>query len=224
MIYAYTRCSTEDQAESGLGLEAQRTAITAECGRRGWTVDEFVVDPATSGGKPPGQRPAAGPMLRTIRSGDVVILAKLDRLCRSAKDFLELRDRAADEGWVLIALDPHVDMTTPTGKLVSTIMAGVAEWERDMIRQRIREALAALKARGKRLGRPSVLPVELKETVAGLRERHHSYADIADLLNSEEVPTARGAAKWWPSTVHAAYRSVLLDREAENTRTNRGSR
>lgn len=149
-VWAYVRVSTTDQAESGLGLAAQRAAIESEAARRGWDV-EWVEDAGRSGATL--DRPALTAMLAKIRRGDVLVVAKLDRLSRSLMDFAGLMSRAHAEGWAVVALDLGLDLTTPSGELMANVMATFAHFERRLISQRTKEAMAQLKGK-KRLGAP----------------------------------------------------------------------
>src|SRR5262249_38136072 len=124
-MIGYTRVSTEEQAANGHGLAAQRAAIEAEATRRGRTVD-WITDDGHSGknldrpgiaralelvSKPRRSRPVAG-----------LVVAKLDRLTRSLRDFAELMHCSKREGWGLIALDLDVDTTSPAGELLANVM------------------------------------------------------------------------------------------------------
>jgi DNA invertase Pin-like site-specific DNA recombinase len=97
-----------------------------------------------------------------------------------------------------------VDTTTAGGQLVVNVLGAVAEWERSVISERTRAALAQLRAQGKPVGRPSV--ADDAELAARIRDmKHHGWTlrAIADQLNSEGVPTARGAERWQPSAIQA---------------------
>ena len=119
--------------------------------------------------------------------------------------------RAAREGWALIALDVDVDTSTPAGEMLVSILATFAQFERRLIAQRTRDALQARKAAGVRLGRPVDLPEDIRGRVAKERNEGRSFRAIADGLNRDAVPTARGGTQWWPSTARAVVRSVDLD-------------
>jgi DNA invertase Pin-like site-specific DNA recombinase len=153
-IIGYVRVSTEEQAASGLGLHDQEAVLRAEGERRGWNL-EIIVDAGASGStlERPGLKAALQALAR--RDADGLIVAKLDRLSRSSTiDFLELMLWFEDVGARLVALDLGVDTGTPAGRLVATVLAAVAEWERETIRARTKAALAALRAQGKPAGRP----------------------------------------------------------------------
>ena len=144
----------------------------------------------------------------------MLVTAKLDRLSRSAIDFLSLVKRAQSNGWALVMLDPSVDMTDPMGRFTAGILAQVAELEREMISKRTSEALARAKARGQRLGRPSRLPADVASRIAEERQQGVSLQAIATRLNVEQVPTPSGQGQWWPSSVAQALRTVELNGEA----------
>ena len=87
---------------------------------------------------------------------------------------------------------------------MANVLATFAQFERRLIGQRTRDALAAKRANGVRLGRPTSLPTAVRERIAADRKLGQSFAAIADRLNVEGVPTAQSGRKWWPSTVRAA--------------------
>ena len=201
-VLGYLRVSTGEQAESGAGLDAQRATIQAEADRRGWHV-EYVVDAGNSGATL--SRPALSEALGRLDRGDVGILvaAKLDRVSRSVADFAGLLDRSRSAHWSLVLLDLGVDTSTPSGELVANMIAASAQYERRLISQRTTEALAAKKAQGVRLGRPSQLPPEIVERIVRERAAGRRLRVIAEGLTAGGVPTARGGAKWSTSTVQA---------------------
>ena len=209
----YARVSTEDQADSGAGLDAQHATLTASLAHRGWELVDALVDEGRSGGNL--NRPALTEALDRLDAGeaDALVVAKLDRLSRSVLDFARITERAKRKGWAVVALDVDVDMTTPTGELVANITSSVAQWERRIIGTRTSEALQAMKARGVRLGRPVELADDVRHRIAAERAAGDSLRTIADRLNTEEVPTARGG-RWHASTVRHVIDSLALDAEA----------
>jgi DNA invertase Pin-like site-specific DNA recombinase len=197
----YIRVSTDEQTDSGLGLEAQNAAIQDEIARRGWDLVQVFTD--TASGRSLSRRPGLEGALTTLESGgaSALVVSKLDRLSRSTKDFATLMDRAQTRGWAPVVLDLGVDTTTPAGELVASVMVSVAQWERRAIGQRTREALAAKKAQGVTLGRPRQLPEAVRRRIARMRNRGLTFRAIAEALNLKGVPTAQGGAKWYASTV-----------------------
>lgn len=114
----------------------------------------------------------------------------------------------------MIALDLGVDMTTPSGKLLAGVMAQFAEYERELIGQRTRDALAAAKGRGQRLGRPrSIDPALLARIVALRNEDRLSLRAIARTLDAAAVPTVRGGVRWHAATVRGLLESHSIDVE-----------
>lgn len=211
-VIGYLRVSTEEQADSRAGLEAQRAAILAEAERRGWRAVTFVEDAGFSGKSL--RRPGIEAALEALRSGraDTLVVAKLDRLSRSLLDFAGLMNRAARERWALVALDLGVDTTTPQGEMVANVMATFAQFERRLIAERTRAALAVKRQQGVRLGRPRTLPEQVVERIAAERTAGRSLQAIADMLTEEGVPTAQGGRRWYASTVRAVLRSGPRDR------------
>lgn len=201
-VILYVRVSTEEQASSQAGLNAQRAALTREAEARGWADVEWIEDAGYSAGSM--DRPGMQRALGMLTSGEASILAaaKLDRVSRSVIDCAELMSLANETGFGLVLLDIGVDTSTAAGRMVANVMAAVAEWERDTIRERTRVALAAKKAAGVVLGRPRVLSERVYGRIAAMRAGGLTYAAIADTLNAESVPTARGNGRWYPSTVY----------------------
>lgn len=158
-------------------------------------------------------RPAVAQALDMLRDGQasVLVVSKLDRLSRSILDFVSLMAQAEREGWQLVVLDMALDTSTPSGALMAHIMSAFSEYERRLIGSRTSAALQQLKSQGVRLGRPRVMAESVRERIVSERKEGRSMAAIADGLNADEVPTARGGARWYPSTVKAVLDSVALD-------------
>ena len=211
----YLRVSTEEQAASGLGLDAQRAAVERYAAAQGWELVEVLADEGTSGKSIEG-RVALEQALNRVegrgRLAQALVVAKLDRLSRSLLDFASLMERSRRNGWQLVALDLGVDTATPSGEMMANVLATFAQFERRLIGQRTRDALAAKKAAGARLGRPVTLSEEIRRRIVAERLEGRSWPRIAAGLNSDGVPTARGGACWRVSTIQAVYRSSQLDR------------
>lgn len=205
----YVRVSTSDQAEHGVGLDAQRHAITAEAERRGWELVTICEDGGVSG-KSTTKRKGLHAALALLENdqADALVVAKLDRLARSMVDFATLLERAAQRGWDLVVLDLAVDTTTPHGEFLAHVMAALAQWERRIIGQRTKEGLAVKRAQGVRLGRPPVLQDQLVKRIRRLHAAGQSLGAIARQLNADAVPTAQGGREWYPSTVKAVLNRV----------------
>jgi len=127
-------------------------------------------------------------------------VSKLDRLARSVADFAGLVRRAEREGWALVIVDLAVDMTTSGGGLITNVTASVAEWERKVIAERTKAALAVRRAEGVRLGRPRVLDPALAERIRSERRAGATLQAIANGLNTSGILTATGRS-WSPALV-----------------------
>ncbi|MGY1607088.1 MULTISPECIES: recombinase family protein [unclassified Geodermatophilus] len=206
----YCRVSTGEQVNSGAGLDAQRAALEGEAARRGWDLELVIEEGASAKDL---NRPALRAALIRLDAGeaDVLIVSKLDRLSRSVKDFGGLLERASKRSWSVLCLDLGVDTTTPVGEFTANVVVSASQYERRLIGQRTKDALAARKAAGVRLGRPRTLPADIVERIAQASARGMSLAAIARALNSDGVPTAQGGRQWYPSTVRAVLRTNTAD-------------
>jgi DNA invertase Pin-like site-specific DNA recombinase len=205
-VLGYVRVSTTEQAESGLGLASQESAIRAHCARQGWDLLEVIHDDGASAKdlNRPGLRSALDRIANGEASG--LVAAKLDRLSRSVVDFANLMGWCDAAGCALVALDMGIDTSSSSGRLVANVMAAVAEWERETIGQRTRDAATVRRDQGARMGRPGVRDTrpDLAERIAKERSAGATWQAIADRLNTEGVPTVRGGSQWRVSSVQSA--------------------
>ena len=152
-VAIYARCSTAEQT-----VALQLDGVREYAALRGFEVVEEYVDEAVSGAK--ARRPALDRLLDDAhrRRFDAVLVWKLDRLGRSLSHLIRLVDTFGSLGVDLVSLnDPGLDTTVPSGRLIFHVMGAVAEFERDLIRERTRAGIASARRRGKRLGRPRAL-------------------------------------------------------------------
>lgn len=216
-VLGYVRVSTDEQTRSGAGLTAQRDAITEACRVRGYELRDTVEDAGFSAKSL--DRPGIRAALAELEAGraDAIMVAKLDRLSRSMLDFSGLLDRAARQGWSIIALDLGVDTATPAGEMMANVLATFAQFERRLIGQRITEALAVKKAQGVRIGRPRSLPDDVVARIVEERGEGLTLRGIAEGLNRDRIATAHGGVAWYGGTV----RTVLAGVEKEHERAAR---
>jgi DNA invertase Pin-like site-specific DNA recombinase len=197
----YVRVSTTEQAVGGLGLDAQRAAIESECCRRHWSLQAIHDDAGVSAKT--NYRPGLSRAVKTCAEhpGSVLVVAKLDRLARSLTGYAALMERAEAEGWRLVALDtPETD--TPQGEAMQAMTAVFAQLERRLIGQRTKEALAAARSRGVRLGRPPAVTTEVRALILHLHSDDQWTATrIAKHLYEIGVDAPHGGRRWHTSTV-----------------------
>lgn len=195
---AYPRVSTFEQAESGGGLAAQREAISREISARGWRLAEECQDGGISGGIPWQERAGLSTAIRAIEGGraDCLVVARLDRLSRSVGDFASLIERARRKRWAVVALDLGVDTSTPSGELLSTVLAAFSQFERRLIGERTREGMAALRARGKHMGPASRLDPRTRERIVSAHASGQPLRAIARDLNRDGIATGKGGRAW----------------------------
>lgn len=208
----YVRVSTDEQHAGGGGLAAQRAAIEAEAARRGWELVE-VVGEAAGASSATLERAGLQDAMARLDAGDVdvLVVAKLDRLSRSVSQGAQVMERAQRRGWSLVALDFGLDTTTPAGEMVANVILSTAQYERRLIGQRTRDALAAKRAAGVRLGRPQSLGLDVVQRIVDEHAAGRSLRVIGAGLEADGVPTARGGSTWHASTV----RAVLASQAAE---------
>lgn len=145
------RVSTDGQT-----VDNQRLALEAVCEQRGWQVAQVYPDNGVSGAKGRNQRPGLDTLLKDATRGrfDVVLAWALDRLGRSLIDLLDTLNELEAAGVALVLHRQAIDTTTPAGRMFFQVTGAFAEFERAMIRSRVRAGLERAKARGVNLGRP----------------------------------------------------------------------
>lgn len=165
MIIGYARVSTGEQ-----NLDRQIDELTQEgC--------EKVLTEKISGSV--YDRPKLQTMLEMLKPGDIVLVSELTRLSRSTKDLFEIVDRIGKSGACIKSLkEPWIDTTTPAGQLMFTLIAGVAQFERDIIRLRTKEGLKSARARGRMGGRPKLNEEKIKEAIVLYESKQFSFAEI----------------------------------------------
>lgn len=209
ILVPYRRVSTREQADDGVGLVAQKTMITAGLTLRGATALTWDQVDAGKSGKDM-KRPKLTEALDLVRAGQAggIIVSKLDRLSRSLIDFATLMNQAKAEGWNIVCLDVSLDLMSSMGSFVAGILALFAQFERERIGERTREALEEKRAEGVQLGRRRTMSDDLLEAIIAMHHDLDSFSKVAHWLNEIEVPTAHGGLKWYPSTVKYAIEST----------------
>ena len=168
MIVGYARTSTTEQVA---GFEAQERDLRAIGSERIYAEQVSSV----------GERPELEDALGFVRQGDVFVVTKLDRLARSVANLLEIVARLEAKGVTLRILNLGLDTSTPTGKLMLTVMGGVAEFERAMMLERQREGIAKAKAEGVYKGRKPTARAKADE-VQAMKAEGKSVRAIAEAL------------------------------------------
>lgn len=199
----YARVSTVDQSE-GYSVAAQRNRIEAYALSRGWVLADVCIDDGYTTRK---RRPAFDAMLERVASEGInhVVVVRLDRAGRSALDLLRLYEALEALGTSLVSIEEGIDTSTPVGRFLRTILAAVAELERDMVSERTRAAMAEAKRQGVRMGRPLIVSDETTAAILALRRAKTSYPKIIKALEAGGVAPLAGKA-WYPSTVQRICR------------------
>lgn len=204
----YIRVSTSEQADSGLGLDAQRAKVEAMAVVKGYDWRGIVEDAGASAKDT--NRDGLREVLAQVRGGlvDAVVISKLDRLTRSVKDLVAMIELFERKGVALVSCGESLDTSTAMGELMMVILGGIAQWERKTIGERTRDALAVKRGRGERNGNVQfgytadtqgrVIEDDGEQAILAmmrdLREQGKGWQGIADALNGAGYRTRRGGA------------------------------
>jgi len=216
-VIGYIRVSTDEQGKSGLGLEAQEAKIEAYCGLYELDIVSVVSDSASGKSL---KRSGLAEALDRLKAGEAegLIVAKLDRLTRNVRDMGDLLEEYFESRFSLHVVAEQIDTTTAAGRMVLNILTSVAQWERETIAERTRDALTAKKARKEKTGGTVPFGFEvdadgrLKENadeqtvirmVRRLRDKGYSYQRIADALNIDGYTTKTGRCWTWQTVRRA---------------------
>ena len=196
------RVSTDEQGDSGLGLDAQLYKCETEIASKGWENIAVFTEVVSGFSKDIGSRPGATGAINLCREvGAILVVSKGDRLSRRMVERLELIERSRVEGWGIFICDlPDADPTTSAGWLVQAVMAMLAEYERRIISERTSDALHALIRAGKPVGRPKEVSDEAVEAAKSYRSEGHGWTAIARMLDRDGIAPPRGS-KWNRNTV-----------------------
>jgi DNA invertase Pin-like site-specific DNA recombinase len=185
-VAIYSRVSTHEQTTAG-----QLDELRSYCERRKWEIVAEYTDEGVSGSKE--SRPGLNHLLADAkrRKFDAVLVYRYDRFARSLRQLVNALCEFDSLGIHFVSLHEGVDTSTPNGRLVFGIFASIAEFERELIRSRVRSGIAAARARGKRIGRPRVLPTDSQ--VTKLLGEGHSMMAIGKKLGISASTVCRRA-------------------------------
>ncbi|MGK2857546.1 MAG: recombinase family protein [Thermoanaerobaculia bacterium] len=209
----YTRVSTLEQAEEGVSIDAQRARAIAWAEANGYEVAGIHSDAGISG-KKASNRPALQAALTEVCSkhGSALIVYSLSRLARSTKDAISIGERLEKAGCDLVSLSEKIDTTSASGKMVFRMLAVLAEFERDLVSERTRSAMAHKRSKGECIGqvpfgfRLAEDRVKLEwdqveqDTLSdmhALRAEGWSWQRIAADLNARGITTKKGRVWTW---------------------------
>ena len=165
--YGYARVSTAEQI-----LDRQLDMLSK------YGVDRIYSEKMTGTRR---DRPELQKMLTDLDRGDTVVVESLSRLGRSTKNLIELMELFNDKGVNLVSLKENIDTTTPTGKLLFTLISAISQFERDCLAERTKEGLAAARARGRKGGRPKKSSSIIEKAIKLYNSKEYSIAEIKEL-------------------------------------------
>ena len=166
-IYGYARVSTADQ-----NLDRQIDMLNK------YGVNKIYSEKMTGTRK---DRPELQKMLDNLSNGDTVVVESLSRLGRSTKNLIELMEVFNGKGVNLVSLKENINTTTPTGKLLFTLISAISQFERDCLAERTKEGLAAARARGRKGGRPKTPQSAIEKAIKLYNSKEYSLKEIKEL-------------------------------------------
>lgn len=223
---AYLRISIENKGRNGHGLDVQEEKCTVAAKLKDLTPPQMYVDENVSGTIEPGKRPSMSKLLEDVSAGKVstVIVYSLDRIGRRARDILEFVYTLNEKGVELYVIREGLDTSTPHGRFALTIMAAVAELDRDYISLRTKAALDKIRSEGKYAGggipygytledgelyRNENYPIARR--IVRMHDEGLTMRAIADILNSENIPPpgkgAKAGKEWYGSSVNTILKN-----------------
>lgn len=210
--YGVVRCSTKMQADSRLGLEAQREAIRAYCEANGLELIDTYEDAAKSGGLPWAKRAGMVAALKAAtRDGGVIVLGSVSRIGRNTADVLTYIEAALKGGAQVMALDSQLDYNTPAGLAMVSVMAAFAQLERSQVSARTKAANDVKRSRGERTAGPkSNIDPAARELMHRRRLEGATLRTIAAELNAAGYVTGSGKATWSHGNVACALQSYRV--------------
>jgi len=226
IVVGYCRVSTEQQATEGVSLEAQRERIASWCAHHAYSFDPAAVfEDRGISGKRIDNRPELRKALDLVcREKGVLVVYSLSRLARSTKDAIAIAERLDKAGADLVSLSEDINTTTASGKMIFRLLAVLAEFERDLVAERTRNALARKRTKGERLGQvpygvrldadgctltPDTAEAEAVAFARARRADGWSLRRIARALDGQ-LPPKNGGPRWSPSTVHRLTKGTAL--------------
>lgn len=215
----YIRVSTEQQADEGVSLDAQKVKIENWCKANDYELAHVYVDAGVSG-KSMDKRTGLQDALKATKKDMALVVYSLSRLARSTQDTLSIADTINNRGADLVSITEHIDTTGAMGKMLFQLMAVFSEFERNVISERTKSALAHKKAKGEKYAPVPFGYSEIEKRLVVVEAEAHivteilakrkagaSMQKIADALNVQGVIGKQGG-KWYASSV-----KCILDRK-----------
>ena len=217
----YIRVSTAMQVQDGFSLDAQESKIYKECSNRNLFCKKLYIDKGISGGST-DKRLALQEMMKGLVDGDWVIVASVSRLARDTVDLLSISKEIEKINCHLVVIDLNLDLTTPSGKLILTLMGSQAQFERELTSERVKTVMAHLKERGLLRTKPPFgwklnpnraedQPMHIRddgeqETIKRIRVLRNNYpkskiTEFTRKVNESGLPAPRRAKEWYHSSL-----------------------
>lgn len=215
----YLRVSTAGQATEGISLEAQEARARKWAEANGFEVAGLHCDAGISGKRAENRPGLQAALAEVCRTKGALVVYSLSRLARSTKDAISIAERLEKAGADLVSLSEKIDTTSAAGKMVFRMLAVLAEFERDLISERTKGALAHMAAQGRRIGEvpygfrlaedrlhlvEDAAEQEVLSSIRDLKARGRTWAQVAEELNGRGLSTKKGCRWSWRTAQKAA--------------------
>ena len=225
---AYVRVSTREQAKDGFSLEAQERYLFEEALKRNLFLRKIYIDKGISGGSTE-KRAALAMMREEIKEGDWVLSCYISRIARNTKDLLSITDEIQDKGCHFMVRELDMDFTSPQGKLVLTLMASQAQFERDQTSERVKGIVAHLKKTGQFRSKPHFgwkmnpdrsieAPIHIRneeemKVIKRLKQIRNKFPDLGKTAFARKLNELKVLSSGKPKVWHHAFVGKLMERE-----------
>ena len=215
----YLRVSTAGQAAEGVSLEAQEARARMWAEANGFVVAGLHCDAGISGKRAENRPGLQAALTEVCRNRGALVVYSLSRLARSTKDAISIAERLEKAGADLVSLSEKIDTTSAAGKMVFRMLAVLAEFERDLISERTKGAMAHMASQGRRVGGipygfqlaqdglhliEDPAEEEILRTIRNLRVHGRTWAQVADEMNRKGLHTKKGLPWSWRTAQKAA--------------------
>ena len=221
----YCRVSTEGQAVDGVSLDAQKAKIEAWCIANDFDLIGVFVDAGLSGKRADNRPELQNALSAVTKSKGALVVYSLSRLARSTKDTISISERLEKSGADLVSLSEKLDTTSAAGKMVFRLFAVLSEFERDLVSERTKAALAHMRQNGQAMGQLPFgydlgedgktlveNPAELEAVglIRSLKAKGLSLRAIALQLEEAKIPTKAGNLNWNHNSVQSILRRTVV--------------
>lgn len=196
MLFGYVRVSTQLQ-----NIDRQMDALILF----GVSKENISIEKMSGAGS---DRPELTKLIKFLRAEDILVVESLSRLGRSTKDLLQLIDLLEKKDVMVVSIKEQIDTRTPTGRLLTTVLAALSQFERDIIVQRTNEGIAASRARGRRGGRPPISETRIRQALTLYDSKQLTVKEICEMSKISQTSLYNAIGKRMSGAVRTKEENV----------------